>query len=165
MMQINIKTGGGGPKVADAVFDAAWEGLVRATVFYHGKLRQELSVPNPDGFSPSKPGEPPRSVTGWLRNHVAFALKPTQMLTQIGLRENAKYGLFLEFGTKGPYKIRPRNAAFLRFQVMGADGKKHWVQRREVTHPGIEARPWLVATLKKYWDQIKTLAESGKVKT
>lgn len=52
---------------------------------------------------------------------------------------------FHQYGTRGPYVIRPKSAKALRFTVAGGGGKfgANIVFRRSVTHPGLPARPML----------------------
>lgn len=110
-------------------FEAGWEGIRRATAFFHAKLQQELNVPNPlvKGVytNTSQPGEPPHKRTGWLQRHVIFELDRKNLRSRTGLATNAMYGLFLELGTRK-----------------------------------MAARPWLFATLKKYWEEIRAQAEN-----
>lgn len=133
-------TGNWHGEVAEGVFDAAWEGVVRAVVFYWTQLQLALNVPNTGVRvkrtrgkgsytiypNPSKPGEPPHKITGWLQRHVQYELNKGIFAARVGLQANAKYGVYLEIGTKF-----------------------------------MAARPWLLATLKKVWSQMQVLARSG----
>ena len=52
------------------------------------------------------------------------------------------------FGTDGPYTIRPTRKAWLRFPVASRTGTKRrgggwWAFAKEVTHPGLVARPMI----------------------
>lgn len=125
----------------------AWEGIQRATVFAHGKVKEALNVPNsgvrvksktrktksgrPASMTiypnPSRPGEPPRKRTGWLQQNVAYDLDRKKLQGRIGVRVNAVYGLYLELGTRR-----------------------------------MQARPWLAATIERYHAQIETLIRSGR---
>lgn len=56
--------------------------------------------------------------------------------------------VFHNFGTRGPYKIRPNRKKSLRFVVAGKTGAKRrgggfWAFAKEITHPGLPARPML----------------------
>lgn len=53
----------------------------------------------------SKPGEPPRKRTGWLQRHVRYEVDRQQPAGRVGVGIAAKYGLFLERGTR---MMRPR---------------------------------------------------------
>jgi hypothetical protein len=122
------------------VLEATWEGLVYATNYFLDRLHDELNVSNPGVrvkrrrgkgsytvySSPSKPGEPPRARTGFLKKNVQAEYDQASLSTRVGLNANAIYGLFLELGT--------------RF---------------------VAARPWLLATLKKFLPQISELATGG----
>lgn len=121
-------------KAREEAFEAGWEGIRRATAFFHGKLKQELNVANPRSrkkrqrgvyTNTSRPGEPPHKRTGWLQRHVIFELDRKNLRSRVGLSVNAIYGLFLELGTRK-----------------------------------MAARPWLMATLKKYWAEIRAQAEN-----
>ncbi len=145
---ITVRMTWDGKRAVDAVIGAAWEGLVRAVVYYHTELLQALNtsagpvrvkrtrntVAGAKGSSytiytqPSKPGEPPHKRTGWLQGHVQYELDENLHMARAGLDADAIYGLFLELGT--------------RFM-----------------HP----RPWLLATLEKCFPQLQALARSGKV--
>ena len=78
---------------------------------------------------------------------------------------DAPYAKFLEFGTASrgefpgaPYKIRPRNASVLRFEVNGKV-----VFAKEVTHPGIAPQPYLrPAVLDEVGGLFGALADRGQ---
>ena len=111
----------------------ALRGLGRATVYLHTQLLQVLNVSaqptrqrrlrtgrgGKKGSSytvyarPSRPGEPPRKRTGWLQRNVVYAIDETTLTSRIGVRANAKYGLFLELGTR---HMRPRPWLFVTAQ-------------------------------------------------
>lgn len=106
-----------GPGVLAEIHAKSWEGIQRAVAFYHTKLLEALNVSNPRPYTtPSKPGEPPRKRTGWLQRNVAYELDEAKGEARIGVRENAKYGAYLELGTRF-MKARPWLVATL---------KKHW---------------------------------------
>jgi HK97 gp10 family phage protein len=61
------------------------------------------------------------------------------------------YGVFQEFGTASrgefggaPYKIRPKRAERLTFQIDGT-----WISTKEVTHPGIPPHPYMRPALEQ----------------
>ena len=74
---------------------------------------------------------------------------------------NTNYAKFVEFGTKGPYEIRPRTKRWLRWTensrgtrvstppgiIPPAGLTVHW--RRRVMHPGIKAQPYFGPMLEK----------------
>lgn len=103
----------------------AWEGIQRATVYYWLKLEEVLSTPNtgerrksrfrktPSGRAagytvypdPSRPGEAPRKRTGFGQRNVVYQLDRASLSSKVGVRQNAKYMLYLELGTR---RIQPR---------------------------------------------------------
>jgi hypothetical protein len=112
------------------VIDMGWEGLQRATVYFHSRLLEAVGISAKIGkgtkakdYQSSKPGEPPRKRTGWLQRHIKYELDKPALTSRIGVQVNALYGIWLELGT-----VR------------------------------MKARPWLLATLKKFWDQIRAQA-------
>lgn len=100
--------------------ERAWQGIQRATIYYWQKLEEALNVPNPGerrksrtrktpkgrpaSFtvypSPSRPGEPPRKRTGWLQRNVVYSLDRSTLSAKVGVTVNAKYGLYLDLGTR-----------------------------------------------------------------
>lgn len=90
-----------GDPVIPALKAAAWEKLARAVVFFWSTLQTVLNVPNPPPYqTPSAPGEAPRKRTGWLASHVLYELDKAGLAGRVGLGPAAKYGLFLEAGTR-----------------------------------------------------------------
>ncbi len=96
------------------------DNLARAVAYYHSKLMETLNTPNtgqrvtsrtrrtPSGrrasstiyLNPSKPGEAPRKRTGWLQRNVVYSLDRASLTGTVGCTVNAKYGLYLELGTR-----------------------------------------------------------------
>jgi hypothetical protein len=66
-----------------------------------------------------------------------------------------QYGRFLEFGTKGPYTIRPKERKALKIPT-----SKGFIFRRKVLHPGIRARHYFFGD---YEQKMKTAVEAGKL--
>lgn len=98
-----------GDKAFNLVIEAGWEGIQRATVYFWQHVQQALNKPNVRvkkkgggvvWTDSSKPGEPPRKRTGFLQGHVKYELDKKALASRVGLAANAKYGLFLEMGTK-----------------------------------------------------------------
>ena len=112
------------------VWEAGWEGIRRATVYFWTLLQTAIGVSNPRPYlTPSLPGEPPRKRTGFLQANVLFELDKAGLKSRTGVSTNARYGLFLELGTKR----------------------------------GLLPRPWLLATLEKFFPEIKAQAESTRI--
>jgi hypothetical protein len=147
---IQTKLQWNGDAMHEKLVGAAWEGIQRATEFLYDHLRDPvLNVPN-SGVKkkrtrdtsrgkkgstytiypdPSQPGEPPRLRTGWLRNHVGRVYDKAELKSRVGLKAGAFYGLVLELGTTNLF------------------GKGIHMQ----------ARPWLLASVKKFWAQLSAL--------
>jgi hypothetical protein len=49
--------------------------MKRACAFLRSAIRRSLAKPNPDGRSPSLPGQPPRRISGALRDAIIFAVE------------------------------------------------------------------------------------------
>jgi len=116
---IEAKFSWNGDPVVRALEEAAWEGLQRAALRLHTHLLETLNVPNtgesrkhptrktasgrPATYTiyphSSRPGEPPRKRTGWLQRNVRYELDRSALRARVGVTENARYGLYLEFGT------------------------------------------------------------------
>lgn len=102
MIQANLNWHG--DAMREQIVGTAWAGIQRATEFLFNHLRDPvLNVPNTRVkgryTNTSKPGEPPHLRTGWLRNHVGREYDRGELQSRVGLKSNALYGVFLEFGT------------------------------------------------------------------
>jgi hypothetical protein len=109
-----------GQQARQVVLDAGWDGLRRAVVFFWNTLINVLNVSNPGervkrkrntkagvkGSTytiyphPSRPGEPPRARTAWLKGHVQYELEKETLSARVGVGLAARYGLYLELGTR-----------------------------------------------------------------
>jgi hypothetical protein len=77
-----------------------WRGD-EALAFFWQACVQTLNVSNPRPYdTPSKPGEPPRKRTGWLQRNVLYELDEKTLSGRVGITRNARYGLYLELGTR-----------------------------------------------------------------
>jgi len=72
-----------------------------------------------------------------------------------GKDSHLEYGKFLEFGTEGPYVIRPKERKALSIPT-----SKGFIFRKKVTHPGIRARHYFFGD---YEEKMKTAIEVGKI--
>lgn len=59
------------------------------------------------------------------------------------------YAEYIEFGTQGPYEIKPKNKKALKFNVGGTE-----VITKKVIHPGLRPNPFIRDTLKRKLPQI-----------
>lgn len=93
-------------EVLAALKKAAWENVLRAAVVFQTQVLQALNVSNPRPYkTPSAPGEPPRKRTGFLQANVQLDVDEANLTARVGILANAKYGAYLEFGTR---KMKPR---------------------------------------------------------
>jgi hypothetical protein len=90
-----------------AVLDAAWEAIRGATLLFYARLKAVLAVVNPSSrrggrtvyLQSAAKGDPPRRRTGYLLLHVGYDLDRAAGRARVGLREGAKYGLYLDRGS------------------------------------------------------------------
>lgn len=94
----------------------------------------------------SKPGEPPRTDTGKLRQSIFSSSDRRQMLAVVGTA--LKYGVYLELGTRPGPPIVPRRKKMLAFGGIDASGQWGWVFARRVRHPGMRPRPYMWKTVR-----------------
>ena len=71
-----------------------------------------------------------------------------------GKDSHLEYGKFLEFGTKGPYVIKPKERKALSIPT-----SKGFIFRKKVTHPGIRARHYFFGN---YEEKMKRAVEEGR---
>ncbi len=146
---------------------------------------QQLAVSkgNEHGTRPSRPGEPPRAGTGFGRKNIIHEHDRNIPASRVGVMKNAIYMAWLDLGIR-PRRIRAKKR-FLRIpwrppeggtrepteqekkeiglslaRLPGRRGKQWVYYRRQVRHPGVKPRPWIVATLLRFKDQIGRLAAS-----
>jgi len=84
-------------------------GMTKAAQFCEGVAKQKVSRGNVDGKNPSKPGEPPKTVTGTLRANIGHDVKvtPDEVIGMVGVRKGPadKYARRLELGFHGVVKV------------------------------------------------------------
>jgi len=190
-----------GPQVKGKVKTAAYKGLRRATAYTQKKIKLAISKPamvgkggakspsakskrKPRRYQHSKPGEPPRAITGKLRQSIFQSTDRRRMLGSVGT--TLEYGAGLEKGISHDFPIQAKRKKSLAFpgwvqkeaeyklgtamsiashQTVKGGVKKGkgersewgWVFRRKVRHPGIKKRPYLWATVKKNRVRIKAI--------
>ena len=85
-------------------------GMTKAALYCEGVAKQKVSRGNVDGKNPSKPGEPPKTVTGTLRSNIGHDVKVTleEVIGMVGVRKGPadKYARRLELGYHGVVKVR-----------------------------------------------------------
>ena len=173
MIQANINWFG--DEAEKAVLRAGWEGVRRAAHYFWERLRDVLNKSNPGqqvrgggrgkggkSFtvypSPSKPGEPPRLRSGYLRSNVLEQYDEAAMEAVVGLGANARYGLVLELGSKGGQVITPKSKKALAWYDHAA-GKMRFAKR--LTRGELSPRPWFMVTLLRFLPQLRLLAGGG----
>lgn len=103
---ITFKANWNGPGAVAELKAASWQAIQRMIVFYWTALQNALNVSNPRPYvTPSKPGEPPRKRTGFLARQVLYDLDQARMTGRVGVTRNARYGVWLELGTR---RMKPR---------------------------------------------------------
>lgn len=79
--------------------------MFRALAMLEGKTKDLVSRGNRGGGNPSKPGEPPKVVTGTLRSNIGFEIQksPNEVIGLLGVRMGPadKYAMRLELGFTG----------------------------------------------------------------
>ena len=80
--------------------------MAKAALLIENKVKQSLSISNIGGTNPSRPGEPPHSGTGALRNSIAsstFRKGSVVVVSDIGVAKGpaAAYARRLELGFSG----------------------------------------------------------------
>lgn len=117
-------------EVMNAASAKVARGLTMAAIFVEGDAKRAVSVGNLTGDEPSKPGEPPRTVTGLLKaniTHVGAIVVDGAVRAWVGVRKRVPYAARLEFGFVGVDKLgRNVNQAprpFLRPAVLNNRAK------------------------------------------
>lgn len=98
------------------------------------RIRGNPLHPEYEKYRHSKPGEPPRTITGFGKRNVTHRMAPDgRLAVQVGIFKNAIYMIWLEFGVKGLHSF--------------------WK---------IAPRPWLLATFIKRKSRLAKIAATGK---
>lgn len=85
--------------------------------------------------------------TGNLARSITIQASPGRY--EIGPR-GVDYAIFIEYGTKGPYEIKPKKADGVLAFTMGG----RTVFAKSVIHPGIEAQPFVRPAAEAYVDSL-----------
>lgn len=111
MIQATFRPAQGSP--LEAIAAESFAAVMRAAALFHEGVLEALNVPNTGQRkkgrtvypSPSAPGQPPRKRTGWLQRNVVYQADRAAGTVKVGVTVNARYGAFLEAGTR---RVRPR---------------------------------------------------------
>ena len=97
-----------------------------------------------------------RSRTGNLFQSIQALPESETRVVIFGAGKNShlEYGKFLEFGTEGPYVIRPKERKALSIPT-----SKGFIFRKKATHPGIRARHYFFGD---YEEKMKRAVEEGR---
>lgn len=170
---INVNYSWNGSHAKELVFNTAWDGLLRAAVFYWSSVTNAVNTPNtgrtikgrgPAGqrksftvyTNPSKPGEAPHKITGWLQRHLEYWADKPNLVVRVGLALGAKYGLYLELGVKGGRTITPKKAKAL---VFWSQREQRLIFRKRIRQGAIQPRPFLLSTLQRVMPQLQQLVK------
>lgn len=87
-------------KLWGAVDKASRKVLVRQGAIVEREAKRLVSQGGGKAHVPSKPGKPPHVQTGVLRSSIAFAIDTAAFEPTVLVGPTAKYGKYLEFGTR-----------------------------------------------------------------
>ncbi|MCS6948116.1 MAG: hypothetical protein NZM12_10920 [Steroidobacteraceae bacterium] len=94
------------PDFPERMAQALVSGMEAAGVYLVGRIRRDINRGNRLGIDPSKPGEPPKKVTGRLFKSIASFTKREghDVVTYVGT--NVFYGRHLELGVEADVEVR-----------------------------------------------------------
>ncbi len=108
-----------GNGAAGFVKGIAWEGILRATVYFWQQCQQTLNVSNPHPYkTPSLPGEPPRKRTGFGQSSVTYETDKASLTTRVGILSVAKYMATLELFRNRPWLLATLKKTLPMLQAM-----------------------------------------------
>lgn len=161
-----------GPQVKGKVKAAAYKGLRRATAYAQKRIKLAISKPamvgkggakspsakskrRPRRYQHSKPGEPPRAITGKLRQSIFQSTDRRRMLGSVGT--TLRYGANLERGANIPARTATRKKAMVFGGWLHKEAEWGWVFTKRAKGFKLKKRPYLWATVKKNKVRIKAL--------
>lgn len=153
------------PQFEKAVRTHVRSGMKKAVMFAEGYAKTLVSRGNKTGKNPSKPGEPPKTVTGTLRSNIGHDVveTPKEIIGMVGVRKGPaqKYALRLELGYTGTVRVRAHKRRIT--QVFGRKLKEpKVVQVRSYTYRVNQApRPYLRPTVWRNRDKLFRLIVRG----
>jgi len=121
-----------------------------AVEYVRGRAVKNVSVSSRSS-GPSRPGEFPHADTGRLRNSIFGDVDEKELSGTVGT--NLKYGLYLEYGTRGPRTIHAKGSKALSW--VGNDGVRRFA--RSVTIPPLAARSYLRRSMNEATPKLKAL--------
>ena len=93
-----------GPGAIEHIKGIAWEGILRATVYFWTECSKAVGIPNPPPYKDSsKPGEPPRKRTGFGQANITYEVDKSILTTRVGVLSPARYMAGLELFGKRPW--------------------------------------------------------------
>ena len=159
-----------GDQAFAAIKGKGWDGIRRATVYLWQRIQLVLNVPNSGEDWPieggkgrtrraypnsSKPGEPPRKITGFGAGNVLYAFDEDKLSSKVGILKNGSYMIDLELGNQITRVIEAKGKALM----IPDKRRKMWIFRKRARIGPLKPRPWLLATVKTCWSQLKALIE------
>lgn len=104
--------------------DAAWEGILRATVYFWQKCQEALNVSNPRPYkNPAPNGQPPHKRTGFGAANVIYEVDQKTMTTRVGVLSNAKY-MAIHEAKNHPWLMPTIKKFWAQLQVLATGGGK-----------------------------------------
>ena len=88
-----------------------------------------------------------------FRSIIALPVSKRKVII-FGAGEDTEYGKYLEYGTRGPYVIRPKEREYLIIPT-----ENGYIKKKKVTHPGIRARHYFFGN---YEEKMKRAVEEGR---
>jgi hypothetical protein len=139
---------------------AAFRGMDLASRILLREYKTRLGTGNRSGAAPSLPGEPPKRGTGSGIRALRVVPDRINMRLSLVVYPQGRHLLFLGAGTR-PYRIRARGDKLLKIwfrpipfrgptreeiRQLGLKriGSRWYYFRREVRHPGVRQRPWIM---------------------
>jgi phage gpG-like protein len=164
-----------GDAFLNRVVAVSGQNIDAAARYYANKVREAVSVANSPrvrlrsgryvGANPSRPGQPPRKLSGHLRRSIASEFDAATNTARVGT--NLPYGKFLEKGTRGGRVIVAGPGKAIPILVSGPVPAKagqsskfragNFIFRKRVRIGPMAPRPFLVPTL------LKNLGPIGRI--
>lgn len=121
--------------------------ISKSAVTKRGAVSPSKRARRPRVLTHSKPGEPPRAISGKLRQSIFASVSRVDMVGTVGTKVD--HGVAMELGVKKSVTITPKRKKVLVFGVNGM-----WVFTKRVRRGPIAPRPYIVSTMKMNQRQI-----------